>query len=167
MKVEDIMARFMSLHDESIEDKEMHTADAIFKMAMSELAEHCIEAAQKVVDSYDGMLHYNNYLTEQEARDVVYRLENTTEGGGIKWDNPDDFVARTRALGIECERAPYYNRWAMYAVANMMSSDHYSVICKLCGNDRNRYMEICASLAASQLMDRDKPEWIRWYVGLE
>lgn len=61
---------------------------------------------------------------------------------------------------------PYYNKWALYVTANKFSSDQHSAILKWTGNDRNKYLEACYDLAVTQLEDKDKLNWVRWYFGI-
>ena len=169
MSKEDILYKFGILLDETIEegDKEnMEVSYAMFKKAVCLLTSLDIKRAEEFVDCFEGTLKYYNYLTESETEKIVNSFVNQDGSHGPKWSNSDDFFSSVKNFGGKIEYEPYYNKWALYTTANKFSSDQRSVILKWVGEDRNKYIEACYELAVTQLEDKDKPNWVRWYFGL-
>lgn len=159
--------KFERLCHEAIEADEQDIIVAIARTAIERLHECSPRHAETIVEQYEGMLHYNNFLTEEEADTIVSKLENADGSHGPRWKDKADFFQRTEQLGGTKEKTPAYNKWALYTEVNIISSDHYNVLSKWANGNREKYLEMCLELATSQLTDRDHPSWIRWYVGLE
>ena len=83
---------------------------------------------ERMAEIHKGMSEYGNYLTEHEARKVVdgFIAYDGTRGG--KWQHSVMFSAIESLGGKKCEWGKY-NEWAMYAVMNMMHSDHKASFC--------------------------------------
>lgn len=143
----------------------MRVGDALLRKCFAMLATSSPKYASHFLDCLEGMETFNNFLTEDEAVTIVGNFENADGTSGAKW-SPDTLFTAVQNMGGIVEQAPRYNRWALYAVMNMMNSDHYPVLQKWCEGDESKYAEACYDLAVSQLNDRDKPHWVREYFGV-
>lgn len=169
MDKDKILYRFDTLLTRIIEenDKEnMEVSRSMFKKAVCLLASLDTQKANEFVDCFDGTLRFYNYLTENETEKIVNSFVNQDGSRGPKWSDPEEFWKGVDNIGGDVECEPYYNKWALYTTANKFSSDQHSVIAKWTGNDRERYFEACYELAVTQLEDKDKLNWVRWYFGV-
>lgn len=138
----------------------------MFKKAFDLLADTSAKDAKELVECYEGTLKYYNFLTESETEKILANFVNQDGSRGPKWKDPEDFFKKVDEMGgkIECE--PHYNKWALYVTMNKFYSDQNSVIMKWVGDDKDKYFEACYELAVTQLKDKDRPYWVRWYFGV-
>lgn len=80
------------------------------------------DIAEEWVEGFEAIL-WNNYLTPMQAKKITDRIINQDGKEGPKWSE-DLFFHAVEQLGGEIEREPYYNRYALWTVANAMYSDH-------------------------------------------
>lgn len=163
-----IFYKFSSLLSDTIEegDKEnMEVAETMFKKAVQTLIDLDQDKAQDFLECFEGTLKYYNYLTEQEAASIVSHFINQDGSKGARW-SPEEFFQAVQAFGGDHEYEPYYNKWALYVTANKFASDQGSVVRKWTGDDKLRYAEACYDLSVTQLEDKDKPNWARWYFDM-
>ena len=169
MNKDEIIHKFDVLLDETIEegDKEsMEVSRSMFKKAVCLLTALDSKKAEEFIECFEGTLKYYNYLTEGEAEKLSSSFLNQDGSRGAKWDDPDDFFAMVEEAGGKLECEPHYNKWALYITANKFASDQHSAIVKWVGNDKEKYLEACYDLAVTQLEDKDKLSWVRWYFGI-
>jgi hypothetical protein len=123
--------------------------------------------AKEVLECYEGTLKYYNFLTENEAEEIVAAFQNQDGSKGPKWRDPDELFEKVEQHDgrVECE--PYYNKWALYVAMNKAASDQNSVILKWIGDDKDKYIIACYDLALTDLKDKDRPYWIRKYFHVE
>lgn len=169
MSKDEIFHKFNNLLDEVVEDNDKENLDVsytMFKKAVCMLASLDPKQAGEFVDCFEGTLKYYNYLTESEAEKIVNSFVNQDGSHGPKWDDPDELFIMVEKVDGKIETEPYYNKWALYVTMNKFASDQHSVILKWVGNDTAKYLEACYELAVTQLEDKDKPNWVRWYFGV-
>lgn len=130
------------------------------------LAEISPAKAAEFLECYEGVETYNNYLSENEAKSIVRNFINYDKSTGAKW-SPDELFEAVEEMGGYTENKPHYNKWALYAVMNMVHSDHGRVIGKWVDGDDAKYAEFCYDLTISQLTDTDRPRFVRGYFGLD
>lgn len=121
--------------------------------------------AEELAETFDGNLNYNNYLTESEAQRILATMLNEDGTHGAIW-SAKDYFAKAESLGYAIDNAPSYNRWALYVTACHEVSDHLSVLAKWANKDVTKYVEFATDLAITQLNDRDKQKWVRWYFAV-
>lgn len=163
-----ILYRFSGLLTDTIEerdDESMRVAEQMFKKAFQMLIELDADKAQNFMECFEGMLKYYNYLTEHEALKIVEKFVNQNGTKGPKW-SPEEFFQAVQAFEGDCEYEPHYNKWALYVTANKFASDQDSVIKKWTGDDKLRYAEACYDLSVTQLEDKDRLNWVRWYFDM-
>lgn len=169
MSKDEVLNKFNALLDETVEEGDKENLDvsyAMFKKAVCLLASLDAKQADEFVDCFEGTLKYYNYLTESEAECIVSSFVNQDGSHGPKWSDPEEFFLLIEGIGGKIEYEPHYNKWALYVTANKFSSDQRSVILKWVGNDKDKYLEACYELAVTQLEDKDRLNWVRWYFGV-
>lgn len=169
MNTEDMLYKFNTLLDETVEDGDKENLDvsySMFKKAVCLLASLDPKKAEEFVECFEGTLKFYNYLTESEADKILSGFVNQDGSRGPKWDDPDEFFLLIEGINGKTEYEPYFNRWALYVTANKFASDQNSVILKWVGNDKDKYLEACYELAVTQLQDKDRLNWVRWYFGV-
>lgn len=142
-----------------------HIGDCLLRKAFVMLANSSTKSATQFLEVVEGMANYDNYVSEYEAMDLTSRFLNADGTEGAKW-TPDTLFDKVTSLGAEIERAPKFNKWALYVTMNMISSDYGQVIAKWTEGDADRYAEACYELAVARLCDKDNPKWIREYFHL-
>lgn len=165
----DILIKFNRLLNKTIEGgvkQEMQVTKMMFQKAVELLSDTDIRKAKEFVECFEGTLLFNNYLTEQEAENAVSLFVNQDGSRGGRWKNPEEFFQRIADIGGLIEQEPYYNRYSLYAMANKFSSDQHNIIQKWSDGDSMKYLQICYDLAVSQLQDKDKPNFVRWYFNI-
>lgn len=135
------------------------------KMTFTMLIEECPKKAEILLECMQGCNMYNNFLSESEATRVVDGFVNYDGTAGAKW-TADDLFSKVESLGVPDDVTGMFNKWALYATMNMISSDCGNVILRWVKEDSDKYAEACYELAVSHLKDKDKPKFIRWYFGL-
>lgn len=118
------------------------------------------------VGSYDGMKQYNNYLTEDEASQILSNFVNYDGTKGAMFKNSMWLFNRLTEQNLHCECAPNYNKWALYVTMNKFASDQGNVINKWIGEDKDKFIIACYDLSTAQLSDADRPHWVRSYFNL-
>lgn len=158
--------RYMELYRKMAESKDVAKMRAfgdaevwIFGM----LADKHPELAQKWLDKLEAS-EWHNYLSESEAMDVVAGLKSQDGRTGAHW-NMATFVNAVQSIGGEMENPPYYNKYALWATANMLYSDHYKSAKKYVG-DESKMPAYFYDLAVEKLTDVDRPHFIREYFHL-
>lgn len=144
----------------------MQLTRCMFNQAVEFLTDLDIDLSKEFVERFEGILNYNNFLTEGESRRILLSFLNQDGSKGAHWKDPDVFFKKLHSCGKEPEERPYYNKWALYVTANMYSSDHHNDIIKWVGDDSDKYFEACVDFSYSQLTDKDRPEWVRWYFHI-
>lgn len=168
--MEELMKRLGALLDASIEEQEpdrMRMVRHLFEETFHQLAKLDMQLAFDLIDRFEGSMQYNNYATQEEAESVTDGMENQDGTRGPKFADAQELFDALEDMEIAVDNAPYYNRWALYIVANMYASDHGELIRKLADGDDDKFLRICCMFASSQLMDKDKPYWVRWYFNLD
>lgn len=115
--------------------------------------------AQKWLDKIEAV-EWNNYLSKAEAEEIVARLENQNGAHGGKW-SLEAFRQVVEENGGRWEDTPFYNCYALWAVANMLYSDHARSVTKYVAPDSIAvffYEE-----AVEKLKDPDRPRFVRAY----
>lgn len=169
MDKKELLEKFCTVYTEAINSGDAADTEVslqMFKKAVELLADTNLKDAKELVECYEGTLKYYNFLTESEAEEIVSDFLNQDGSKGPKWRDPMEFFKKVTEVGgkIECE--PYYNKWALYVTMNKFYSDQNSVIMKWVGDDRDKYFEACYELAVTQLKDKDREYWVRWYFGV-
>lgn len=170
MTKDELMDKFCSVFNEDTtanDAEDIKISLLAFKKAFTVLADVNPRMAKEVLECYEGTLKYYNFLTENEAEEIVAAFQNQDGSKGPKWRDPDELFEKVEQHDgrVECE--PYYNKWALYVAMNKAASDQNSVILKWIGDDKDKYIIACYDLALTDLKDKDRPYWIRKYFHVE
>ncbi len=118
--------------------------------------------AQKWVEKLEAT-QWHNYLTKDEAEEIVAGLINQDGNQGGKWSLAQFEVAVNAAGGKICHE-PYYNKYALWATANMLYSDHAKSASEYIKPEH--LPEYFYKVAVEQLCDKDRPMFVREYFHL-
>lgn len=158
--------RYLELYRKMAESKDVAKMRAfgdaevwIFGM----LADKHPDLAQKWLDKLEAS-EWHNYLSESEAMDVVAGLKSQDGRTGAHWNLPT-FVGAVESLDGAVENPPYYNKYALWATANMLYSDHAKSARKYIG-DESKMPAYFYDLAVEKLTDVDRPHFIREYFHM-
>lgn len=132
------------------------------KWAFRKMAETHPSLAQEWLARLEAV-DWNNYMTEEEARSAVSGLVNQDGSIGGMW-TPEQIENAVTGLGGKVSCAPFYNKFALYAVMNMLASDHLASVSQfVSGDDVPRFFY---ALAVEQLKDIDRPQFVRSYFRI-
>lgn len=143
----------------------------IFGKAERHIFHELSEKDPAMADAWLAMLapvEWNNYLTEEEAEEIGEKIVNQDGSTGFHWPCAVLFPA-VESLGGVIEDKPYYNKYALAAVMNMIYSDHADSIAMDMGGKKasdipNEKMALsCYRKAVEKLKDPDRPRFVRWY----
>ena len=170
MTKDELMDKFCSVYNEATtanDAEDIKISLLAFKKAFTVLADVNPRMAKEVLECYEGTLKYYNFLTENEAEEIVAAFQNQDGSKGPKWRDPDELFEKVEENDGKVECEPYYNKWALYVAMNKAASDQNNVILKWIGDDKGKYLVACYDLALTDLKDKDRPYWIRKYFHVE
>lgn len=132
MTVEDLISRYDYLYDV------MKTSQDVKKMKVFGRAERrffkkLTSTNPNMAKEWLSMLEavaWHNYVSEEMAEELVIKLVNQDGSKGPHW-SMDTFFSVVPKLGGKVEDKPYYNKYALWLVANA----HYSDFAKSTSED--------------------------------
>jgi hypothetical protein len=154
----DIATRFISILRERIDTE---AGQAIILKMVGEMDS---ERLNIIADECEDMVKFQNYLSEDEADCIVRKFVNFDGSKGPHWSDPDAAFRAVQALGMTYEDEGEFNRWAFFAVLNMVWSDEWGVLHNYVEQDQE--VRVCAELAHARLEDRDKVFSVRKYFDV-
>lgn len=157
----DKMSAYIS---EDINEKQIQKS--IIQKLITEANKYDREFVDRMYEYYDGMKQYNNYLTEDEASQILSNFVNYDGTKGAMFKNSMWLFNRLTEQNLHCECAPNYNKWALYVTMNKFASDQGNVINKWIGEDKDKFIIACYDLSTAQLSDADRLHWVRSYFNL-
>lgn len=166
--MEEIIKKYDELYDEMASSKDPRRMMAFGhaeKWIFGILAEAHPELAEKWVRRLEAS-RWNNYLTEEEASEIVHSLLEKQGDSYVQryeWDFPAMKNA-IESIGGKISEEPYYNCWALWATMNMIYSDHSDTINSFI--QPNIRIKFYYKLAIDKLKDFDRPRFVREYFGL-
>ena len=168
----ELMEKFEALYEQM-----RKSADAPNMMTFGYAAKTMFEKIAKqhpaIAEEWLTMLNpisYHNYLSEEEAQHIVDSLVSQNGDIGAHWDRRTFEQVVTR-LGGKVEEMPYYNKCALWVVANMIYSDHANSIAEdmgypMGGAPSEKMARSCYRKAVEKLTDPDRPRFVRAYFDL-
>lgn len=169
----DLIKRFKELYHEMKESRDianMRAYGEATKKMFYKLAEAHPELAEEMLE-WLMPIECHNYLSEEEAEHIVDGLVSQNGDLGAHWDRRTFEQVVTR-LGGKVEEIPYYNKCALWAVANMIYSDHANSIAEdmgypMGGAPSEKMAKSCYRKAVEKLTDPDRPRFVRAYFDLD
>lgn len=157
-RIENIAERFIELLRDRIDSESGHTIvmkmlDSIDKDEVCGLISEC-----------EDMIKYRDFLSEDEAKDIVSDFVNFDGSKGAHWNDPDSMFRALTSLDIDYDVCGEYNKWAFFAVMNMIWSDEWGVLRNYA--DQDKEVRLCAELAVARLEDKDKVFSVRRYFEI-
>lgn len=164
--MEELKQRYDELYHKMAHSKDVSKMKAFGSAEMwifGMLADKHPELAQKWLDRLEAS-EWHNYLSESEAMEIVAGLKSQDGHSGAHW-NMATFFGAVESLGGAIENPPYYNKYALWATANMLYSDHAKSAAKYIG-DESKMPAYFYDLAVEKLTDVDRPHFVREYFHL-
>lgn len=171
--MEELLKRYHELYNDmatSGNPDKMRVFGNTEQWAFKKMVELSPKTAQYWLDKLEAM-YWNNYLSKTEADDIMAKLVNQDGTRGAHW-NYDTFKGAVESLGGRMHEAPFFNGYALWAVANMVYSDHAQSIAEDMGYKRpmevpNEKMALsCYRKAVEKLKDTDRPRFVREYFSV-
>ena len=170
MSKEELKSRYDHLYKVMAESKNPENM-MLFGKAEKHMFHELAEAHPEAAEDWLAMrepVEWHNFLTEDEAEQVVGKLVNHDGTMGAHWD-ADTFKNAVERLGGKLEDKPFYNMWALWVTANMIYSDHAPSIAEDMGYrtpkeaDGTKMALSCYRKAVEKLKDPDRERFVRWY----
>lgn len=158
-KYRELMARAIDSND----DYKMRVVGDIEAYFFDVLSEKYPDLARQWIEKLEAM-EWNNYLTKAEAEEIVKDFQNQDGSRGAHWSY-DIFKAAVESPNAPLAEPPYFNCWAMWAVANMKYSDHSRTLTEI-GVPSDKIPNTCYRLAKDNLKDVDRPHFVKDYWHL-
>lgn len=167
--MKDLIERYDELYADMATAKDPKKM-TIFGNAEKEMF-HCLadmhpEIAEKWLTKLEAG-KWNNYLSEDEARKIVGLLVERRNGAIIRkyeWEY-DVLKNAVESMGGESSLEPYYNCYALWAVMNMLFSDHAETVNMFV--QPNLRTKFYYHMAVDKLKDVDRPHFVRDYFHLQ
>ena len=169
-----MIERYEELYQDMATSKDvskMHVFGAVDKWMFCQLAETNPRAAQMALDKLEA-IHWNNYLSDAEAKEICATLVNQDGTTGCKWGK-EAFLQAIEKQGEETEKKPYFNENALWVTANMIYSDHAKSIAEdmdaqsVAAVPAEKMAYSCYRKAVEKLCDRDRKHFVRQYFAAE
>lgn len=122
---EELISRYHQLFEKMVSEKkpkQMKIFGDAERYVFEDLAGAFPDKAESWLNQLEAIC-WDNYLSEKEMINIGKRLHNSDGTNGLHW-NYDTFIRALQSLGGVVEEMPYYNSYALCAVANMVYSDH-------------------------------------------
>lgn len=163
--MEDLIRRYDELYEDMATAKDprkmMVFGDAE-KWMFHSVAEKHPEMAEKWLAKLEAG-KWNNYLSKSEADDIVSRFVNQDGTRGPHWSY-EVFKNAVESMSGKIYDEPYYNCYALWAVMNMLYSDHYQSASEFVPKDA--MPKYFYKMALEKLKDADRPKFVRRYFDV-
>lgn len=160
------MKRYEELYEMMATSKDpmkMQTFGRAEQWAFHKIAESNPSMAQMWLDRLEPVM-WNNFLSKREAEEIVSKFENADGTMGAHWSY-DTFRQAVEGLGAKVSDEPFYNFWALWAVANMLYSDHSASVNEFVPKDEQ--VKFYFAQAVEKLKDADKKHFVREYFDFD
>ena len=162
LDMEHLIKRYDELYQKMAMSKDPSKM-VIFGEAEKWVFHSIVEKHPELAETWIGKLEaseWYNYLSKQEAEGITGKLINQDGTRGAHW-NYETFKAAVENLGGNISDEPYYNCYALWAVANMRFSDHYMSAKEFVPKEQMpKYFYM---MAVETLKDVDHPNFVRSY----
>lgn len=138
MNAEEMKSRYEHLYDVMSNSKDVNKM-MVYGRAGRRIFEKMIIVNPGIAKEWVEMLEpivWNNYVTAEMANEIASRLVNQDGSKGPHW-SMDTFFSVVPKLGGKLEDEPYYNKYALWLVANA----HYSDFAKSTSEDMGYPLE--------------------------
>lgn len=127
------------------------------------LAEKHPDIAEKWLAKLEAA-KWKNYLSKEEAEEIVEHLEDKQGRKTYEW-NYEVCKQAVESLGGMMHEEPYYNCYALWAVMNMLVSDHAETVNSFVQPPMR--VRFYYHMAVDKLKDVDRPHFVRPYFHLQ
>lgn len=106
---------------------------------------------------------WNNYLSREEANQIVSSFVNQDGTRGAHWSY-ESVKQEVEKNGWDISDEPYFNCYALWVTMNMIYSDHSISLSEYIGEDE--LVKFIYKMSTEKLRDRDRERFIRDYFDL-
>lgn len=163
--MEELIKKYDELYAEMVtarDPKRMVIFGDAEKWMFHRLAEQHPEIAEMWLTKLEAG-RWNNFLSKGEAEAIVSKLVNQDGTRGPHWEF-NTFKNAVESVGGMMSDEPYYNCWALWAVACMRYSDNYRSASEFVPNDM--MPKYFYNVAVESLKDVDRPKFVREFFDL-
>lgn len=162
--------RYEVLYKDMVESKDpskMMVFGEAEKWVFKDLASKHPEMAENWLSHLEAS-KWNNYLSEREMMNIAKRTTNQDGSKGFHWEYSTLEKALSELEG-KMEDCPYYNKYALATVMNIIYSDHANSIAMDLGFENVKEVPngtialSCYRKAVEKLKDVDNPKYVRNY----
>ena len=162
---EEILSRYKHLYSlmERSEDTDiMNVFGKAEQWAFSRMLELSVDDAKRWLEKLEPT-EWNNYLSREEANQIVSNFVNQDGTRGAHW--PYETVKQVvEKNGWDLSDEPYFNCYALWVTMNMIYSDHSISLSEYIGEDE--LVKFIYKMSVEKLRDRDRERFIREYFAL-
>lgn len=133
------------------------------RWAFGKMSEKDPAMAQVWLDKLEPVM-WNNYLSKREAEEVVTKFENADGTTGAHW-NYDTVCSAVEGLGAKMCDEPFFNGYALFAVMNMLYSDHSKSVEAFVPKEEQ--VKFYYAMAVEKLKDPDRKNFVREYFEVD
>lgn len=138
----------------------------IFGRAEKDIFGRIAQAHQELACEWLSMIEaveWCNYVTEDEAKELISKLKNQDDTMGAHWDYAT-MKSMAERKNVPIEEYPYFNSYALWVTMNMIYSDHNKSIRTFI--DENSATMLIYHMAVEKLKDRDRKHFLRPYFNI-
>ena len=135
--------------------KNMKILGCMTKKVMNSIIDTHPQMAEEMLNMLEA-INWDNYLTEKEAEQIISKMQPQPKWTKQQWKN------NMTIIDEPLEKAPCYNKCALYITMSMIDSDSSNTLKKLVEDDIE-YFKLLYSLAVDKLTDKDGVFDIRHY----
>lgn len=168
MKNEHLNKEFLSIYDtmaHSADKVNMRIFGEATKKIFEQTADNHPEIAEEWIERLKPITYYN-YLSREEADEIIAAIINVDETTAPKWPMPI-WENAMNSLGLPIEEKPFFNRCALWVTMNMMYSDLATAIAETIPISDRDLPVLYYRLAVAKLKDVDRKHFIRPYFEME
>lgn len=160
MNAQEMKEKYWSLYDymaSSKDPKNMKVFGRVMTSMMEDMIQSSPAKAEEYVDRLES-IKWKNYLTQKEAEGIVAKMEPDAPWTKEQW------ASAMQKHDYPLEKAPCYNKYALWVTMNMIMSDSSETIAMYV--DEENMLKLVHDLAVDKLTDYDGVFSIRSYFGV-
>lgn len=177
MNAQELKARYAELYANMALSKDvskMKLFGTAFSQMFDKVATSHPDIAMATIEFLTAM-EYHNFVTPVEATSVASHFINddmyvsgaSEPTKGAHWPM-ETLKSLLSQHGLPLDEKPFYNWPALWLTVNMEYSDYAEVFAKLLDSKENESIATAAhAFAVKKLKDKDRPQFIREYFGLD
>ena len=162
---EEILNRYKHLYSALERSEDVNVMSVFGKAenwAFARMLELSFDDAKRWLEKLEPT-EWNNYLSREEANEIVSGFINQDGTRGAHWsfETVKQLIEKN---GWDISDEPYFNCYALWVTMNMLYSDHSISLSEYIGEDE--LLKFIYKMSVEKLKDRDRERFIRRYFNL-